>query len=998
MSKNFTTYASNFTSALETKVDPRTGQFIVNLGVISLCANNKLGPNFNLFLNYSPLNSILDYGFGKHFSLGGISHFNTSTNTLELSSGKKYKVTPGTVSIINKKLNTFLFSYINKDNPEEGYNILWKDGKKETLEPVGDGTTYIVKKILSPLGREINLTWFWSGQVPKLSEIRDEFTILCKIEYSFITKVTIWPNSKDEYSLNFKFINYDQLDTIYWEVKNKRKLYWFFSYDAVNSYSNLLSQIIYPSEMKESVSYNQEIGLNFPNSSLEEKLPIVIRHELDSGDGQPKTITDYKYTTYNFLGYEGNFGIWDSNSDYIYNTLTDYTYGSTAIVTGQEATTETTRLYNNYHLQISEEIRTEDSIHLSEIEYYAKLSTFIDGQPDQFQLPKEKKETWKCNTKKTSRTQKTESTFDKNGNPLLETSPDGTITEISWYDPLGETGSPKELNGFTRFIKEKKIIHPSSEYPTPIATTKYTYKNLGETDFIVRESEENYSDDILLSRKVNNYYSDKDQEFGRLVSVENTIFDFLDSGKSYTSKTYFENTFPEEKYSQKVKSIGFDNLEISFSKTYSPYSNLLLSEINDKELTTSYTYDDLGRILSSTLNQGTEYESTKTWEYENINKILRITESDSQGNFIRTSYNGAGVEILKEVLDSNSSTQKWYVISEQKYNSIKEVISTESTDWIPSLDTNDLENKITLKEKYEYDNWGNLSTLISKNNLKYIYHVDPINLTKYQTKEINNLKSSSSITQFDINGKPLSQTLKDSEGEEISKKVIKYNRAGDIVEEIDEIGNSTKYEYERDGRLKTQILPDGTEIKRTYAQFLNQDFVTSISVKGMNSQGEIQTWVLGTQEFDSLGRVTKVSNGGRTTRYRYKGNSSNPSLIMTPSEDMIQYSYIKELDDSISEVRSRNILQSFEYDPVSSFPLKARENNGSELENIWDKSGSLKSVTSLMDNQEKKTSSYTNTLLKQTLTYTDFCGKTSKYIRNDLGFITQVIDEEVIFD
>lgn len=997
MSHNFTTQANNFTSALETKVDPRVGQFILNLGLASLNGNRKLGPLLNLFLNYSPLNSPLNYGFGKHISLGGLSSFNTTSNILALSSGERYKVIPGTTSLINKKLDTFRFLYSNQKDKEEGYTILWKDGKKEVLEVVGDGDTYVVKKISSPLGREMNLTWSWSGETPRLSEIRDEKELLCQIEYSFITKVTLWPGSKEEYSLHFKTINYDQLDTIYLSVGEKRKLYWFFSYDAINFYSNLLTQVTYPSGVKESVLYNQETGLSFPELSLQEKLPIVIKHELELGGEEPKTITEYEYTSNNFLGYEGDFGDWESDSDYIYNMLTDYTYGSTAKVISEGAVIETIRLYNNYHLQISEEIKVGDTSQLSEIQYYAKPFTLIEAQPNQFQLPKEKKETWINRTEKTQRTQKTEFQYDEKGNPIREVSPKGVVTEISWYDPEGEQGCPKEPNGFTRFMREKKVIYPPSENPSPSLSTRYLYKNLGESSFIVQESEEKYSEEALISKKTYHYHTEKGEEFARLLYVESTLVDLLEPNKSYTSKTYFENTFNEEEFSQKISAKGFDGLEVSFSHTFSRHSHLLLHEISHDGKRTNYTYDDLGRILSLTTSVGTKYESTKTWQYEYVNKILRVTESDSQGNSIRTSYNGIGIEILKEVKKEDSSISKWYPISKKKYNSLKETTFTESSDWILPSKEGGSESKITLKEKYEYDNWGNLEALLSQNNVKHIHKNDPISLTSYKKKEAPHLKTAVTLTHWDEEGKPLSLIIKDSKGEEISQKSIKYNAAGDVIEEIDELGNSTKYEYYKDGRLKTQILPDGTEIYRTYAPFLSQDCLTSLSVKGKNSQGIIQTWVLGTQEFDSLARITKSTSGGRTTCYQYEGVSSSPSSKTTPSGDKIEYSYIKELNELVSEVKSGSIIQSFEYDPLTSFPLKAKENNGSEVENIWNKAGNLESVVSSLEGQGERKSSYTSTLLKGVLSYTDFSGKTSHYVRNDLGLITQIKDDEISF-
>lgn len=49
-------------------------------------------------------------------------------NTLELSSGESYKITPGTVNVINKRLKHFILKYTNNINSHDGYTVIWKDG------------------------------------------------------------------------------------------------------------------------------------------------------------------------------------------------------------------------------------------------------------------------------------------------------------------------------------------------------------------------------------------------------------------------------------------------------------------------------------------------------------------------------------------------------------------------------------------------------------------------------------------------------------------------------------------------------------------------------------------------------------------------------------------------------------------------------------------------------------------------------------------------------
>ncbi|WP_392435879.1 hypothetical protein ACF3VQ_21610 (plasmid) [Yersinia sp. HM-2024] len=68
MNEKFTSQTSNFISAISTDVDPRTGQFMVNLPVVSLVGNHQLGTELLLSLSYSSLNNI-NSGFGTGFTL-----------------------------------------------------------------------------------------------------------------------------------------------------------------------------------------------------------------------------------------------------------------------------------------------------------------------------------------------------------------------------------------------------------------------------------------------------------------------------------------------------------------------------------------------------------------------------------------------------------------------------------------------------------------------------------------------------------------------------------------------------------------------------------------------------------------------------------------------------------------------------------------------------------------------------------------------------------------
>jgi hypothetical protein len=66
----------------------------LSLTLLSLAANNQLGPAVDLSLTYDPLSSD-NPGFGTGFTLN-LSSYNTATGMLRLSSGERYRVSETT--------------------------------------------------------------------------------------------------------------------------------------------------------------------------------------------------------------------------------------------------------------------------------------------------------------------------------------------------------------------------------------------------------------------------------------------------------------------------------------------------------------------------------------------------------------------------------------------------------------------------------------------------------------------------------------------------------------------------------------------------------------------------------------------------------------------------------------------------------------------------------------------------------------------------------------
>ncbi|HED3891821.1 TPA: RHS repeat-associated core domain-containing protein [Morganella morganii] len=998
MNENFTSQTSNFISAISTDVDPRTGQFMVNLPVVSLVGNHQLGPELPLSLSYSSLNNI-NSGFGTGFALS-LTQFNNRTNLLELSNGEKYRVSPGTDKVRDQKLSSFRFVFTNGRGDGEGYTIFWKDGKTERLTKARDDETFVTTTVISPAGRQLYLTWNWNGQASRLSEVRDESVILCRVNYQTESSVmTLWPGTGDENRIQFQLMDDKYLTRIFHKIQDGDVLNCHFSYDAISGMTGrVLTGVKYPTGMTDDVVYNVQEGLRYPAASgVTARLPVVFTHTRNPGAGQPKTIRHFSYTTQNFLGFNGNFGNWSSDSDYIYTTLTDYTYGSEETITSDGITVTTKREYNNYHLQISEEIRKGSSIIREETAYYARPYVFIDGQPAQFQMPRKKTVTLTDTAlpaAEQTRTEMTETAFDEHGNPVSMKAPDGTLTTYEFYPAEGGGHCPAEPNGFVRFLKSVTVTPRDSDYnDTPAQITTYTYRLLGNrTDCVVQDTESVFSGDTLLSVRTTEYEEDTENtEYGRVTSFTDTLYNPDAGGQSFTGRQDFDTEVSDSGLmTQTVIFTGYDGLQSSVTQRRSVYNGLLYSEVSPQGIETRYTYDTLGRILTRTQNAGTGYENITTWEYSITSAGPVTAMRDSTGNQVKLYFDGAGRQIRRQRLDTDH-TDEWFDVALVQYDAFGQEQRDTGQDWI--TDGTDAGRHFTVSSITDYDNWGNPSETVFSDSLRKLTRSDPVrrvSRTYAQGGEgTAQVKSGTVSTQLDkITGLPVRETMTDVSGAEQGQHSYVYDGLNRLREEKDTDGNITTYRYDLFDREISRTLADGTVVTREYAPASGSGQVSAVKVCGPGTDGK--TLTMGQREYDSLGRLTCETSGGRMTGYRYDDASPVPAEITFPSGESLEYDYIPELGNVPCRVRGEGLDQTYDYDNLTGELLSAvGADTGYGC--VWSPSGKLIQEQFTRGNGERQ-ADYTSTLGGAPLSYTDITGAQTCYTRDEYGRVTGIQD------
>jgi Rhs family protein len=957
------------------------------------------GPVLALSLQYSPI-SLSNEGFGTGFSLN-LTRYDTATGKLTLSTGEEYRVSSGNFSVKQQKLKNFIF----RKTDEKSCLVIHKNGLSEYLSL--HKSVYVPTRITAPDGRGLTLKWSSDYPSPRLTRITDDDgAVLCSVTYPDAsvasTHLYLLPDDNiSGYGVIFHFTNEHLVRVT--SKADTPALEWTFDYDDVGPQKNYraITGLTSPTGLKEKVTWYKDRGMEFPEAAGMPALPCVFQHTLIPGAGQPSSTTQWFWTQKNYLGKDAGLNQWQPDSDSMLNILlADYQYGSTATMMDSDGSTvlsTVTRRYNSYHLQVSQTTLRGGKAYSQTTEYHAKPGVAFNDQPAQFALPVSQTESWDDGSGAEPRVRKTFTRFDESGNPLYQETPDGTITEYVYYPVDGEGDAcPPDPHGFIRWIKSKKVTPAQIKGDEPVSVTVSTWVKQntlsGDAYALIADSTTQEAGQVRTV-VTQAYYTDAGDSltYGREKMRISILTPDITQNVSFTSQQEFIYQNTEQNVRQSEVFTGYDDISVSRSTLRHANTGLLLSETDAQGVTITHVWDKLGRPLSLTLAAGTQYENTRTWSYAVTADGPVTTETDASGNQVRTYLDGAGRSIRQQRLDKDS-TGKWFDVSQRQYNSLGEVVSGEINDWLTAADS----QKYAIIMAASHDGWGEVSQQAFSDSTTNLQEYDPVGLRRsaYMSGRTGegNLRTGKFAVEYDAKTYlPVTEIRTDLTGNTDSERHRAWDGLGCLRDETDELGNQTEWTYDAYGRVLTQSLPDGSVVTRTYAPHLTDDSVTSISVTGADKNGKLKTWLLGTQTFDSLGRVTEQVSGGRTTTWAYTGASALPSSVTQPSGNTLTYRYIPELGNVVSSVTTDGVTQVFSYDNSTGSLLSAKEGD-TENTSVWTPSGTLKSETFSRGNQ-RSGASHSYTLSGESVMYTDITGKETRYERDAFGRISVIADD-----
>ncbi|WP_294906626.1 RHS repeat domain-containing protein [Tatumella sp. UBA2305] len=865
---------------------------------------------------------------------------------------------------------------------------------------------YVTSQIIAPDGRTLTFTWDSTYTPARLSRVTDsDGSVLFSVTYPdgslATTKFSLLPDDIEAgYSMIFRFTDEHLISVTSMSVEPA--LVWTFDYNDVGPLDSYraLTGLTFPTGKKEKVTYYSDSGMAFPENAGLPELPCVHQHTVMPGNGQPQIVTSWSWTQNNYLGKNAGLNQWQPDTDQMLNILLiDYLYGSTAKVVDTDGITvpgTITRRYNSYHLQVSETRLRQGKIYSTTTEYHARPGVMFEEQPAQYALPAKQIESWSDESGAACRTRVTLTQFDESGNPLHQETPEGTVTEYEYYPAEGDGNAcPADPYGFVRWQKSKTVTPPQIKGDEPASVTVTTWKKLSKSDgngYTLVSDTEVLNIGSVREVVARDYYNDITDTltYAREKSQNTTLTPDITRADSFSRQRDFTYQSTVQGLIQTETFTGHDKITLSRSILSHRYTGLVLSETDAQNVTVTNTYDKIGRPLTRTVASGTPYENVHSWAYafEKNAPVTKVT--DENGNQLKIYHDGMGREISLQILDRDG-TQQWFEVASRTYTPLGDVGSSISHDWLPVSS-----EQFSVDATASYDGWGSISQRAFSDGTQDLQQTDLvalINSTYSQGSAGNDyLSSGKNTTTYDVQSMmPLMEERTDTSGQSVGARHYSWDGLGRLRLVTDERNNDTERTYDEYGRVLTLTLPDGSIVTRCYAPHLTNDSVARISVNGPDAYGQTRTWLLGTQTFDSLGRLTEQVCGGRTTTYTYEGASPVPSLVTLPSDNILEYKYIPELGNVVSSLTVNGITQTFSYDPVTGDQLTAKEGS-TENHQLWSPSGNLAGETFSRDG-EMRQAGYMYSLAGELTGYTDICAGQTTSDRDKYGRVITLTDD-----
>ncbi len=465
-----------------------------------------------------------------------------------------------------------------------------------------------------------------------------------------------------------------------------------------------------------------------------------------------------------------------------------------------------------------------------------------------------KQENWKGDATFVS----SQKTYNSQGLVVSDIDPRGKATSYAYdaYD-LYPASVTNPLNQATSYVYDYSSGKVTQKTDPNLRVSQYSYDGFGR--LLSEKMPDSTSGDLVV--KSSYVYTDT----ANAMSVHKT--DNLDSSVAREIYQYYDGlgrliqhrveTEGDDKYVVVDKVYDSRGLTRKESLPYFAFSSGRANPIPDDSLFTTYTYDSLGRTLTSTNSIGTSVNVYNNWKLTTTDAAGKIKDfyKDSRGNLAQVDEHNAG---------SIYSTFYTHDYS----GSLTKI--TDALGNIRNFTYDGLGLRLTAEDLhapsdvtfgvyfYTYDDGGNLVQKIDPNSqtIKYTYD----DLGRPLTEDFDGQAGIEATNIYDSGTDGIGHLTQINTGALTQNNT--YNPAGGLKSEskvIDSKTYTTSYDYDIQGNQILITNPDLSQVRREYDP---AGLLEKIQKKEPNDAGFID--VVSTFEYNPVGFVSKQVNANGT--------------------------------------------------------------------------------------------------------------------------------------
>ncbi|MGG3795986.1 RHS repeat domain-containing protein, partial [Pseudomonas paraversuta] len=246
---------------------------------------------------------------------------------------------------------------------------------------------------------------------------------------------------------------------------------------------------------------------------------------------------------------------------------------------------------------------------------------------------------------------------------------------------------------------------------------------------------------------------------------------------------------------------------------------------------------------------------------------------------------------------------------------------------------------LSLTTERTFDDWGNVLTETGADGITQHTLADPVALTgsSWQT-DAKGVAGARTVTTHSLDGRPLKEQLYCADGVLQHELSWTYDGLGRCISQSDAMGLETRQQWDARDRLLSTTLPDGSVIKRTYAEGHDGDLPATVSITHP-SLGTNEV-LLGERKYDGLGRLVWEKVGQSVSEWEYAEGEIHAHTQTLPDGTQVHTERQPELAGALLSLQAPGISVFNKYDPLSGRLLEAQGNLGLQKDH-WSPSGQL---------------------------------------------------------